>query len=102
LEEFTQIWNDYEGRKSIEAKIVKDADNLDVDLELKEQEAKGVTLGKAFLAHRKALSTGLYTKTARKFWQQIQKSNPHDWHLNAPNRFTAGDWKKYNKKKRKK
>lgn len=27
-------------------------------------------------------------------WQEIQKSNPHDWHFFARNRFTAGDWKK--------
>lgn len=102
LEEFANIWQEYEERKSIEAKIVKDADNLDVDLELREQEAKGVTLKEAFKEQRTALARALYTKTAKIIWKEIQKSSPHDWHLNAKNRFTAGDWKKYNKKARKK
>ena len=44
--EMTELWHEYEERKTIEAKIVKDADNLDVEFELKEQEAKGETLRK--------------------------------------------------------
>jgi len=103
LEEFIQIWKEYENRQSIEAKIVKDADNLDVDLELQEQEAKGVTLKSAFKVHRKAaISKSLYTASARKLWKEIQTSNPHDWHLNARNRFNDGDWKPAAKSKKKK
>ena len=102
LQEFVHIWEEYEQRKSIESKIVKDADNLDVDLELREQESKGVTLKEAFKEHRTALTKTLYTKTAKKIWKAIQKSSPHDWHLNAKNRFTAGDWKHLNKKAKKK
>ena len=99
VNEFKQIWKEYEERKVVEARIVKDADSLDVDLELIEQEYKGNKLRKQFIESRKAVYDKLYTKTAKEIWLAIQKSNPHDWHLHARNRFTAGDWKKKSKKK---
>ncbi|OGE81076.1 MAG: hypothetical protein A3H72_03245 [Candidatus Doudnabacteria bacterium RIFCSPLOWO2_02_FULL_48_8] len=98
VSEFKKIWHEYEDRKSIEAKIVKDADYVDVDLELTEQEYKGNQLKKQFAKSRKIVYSKLYTKTAKMIWDAIQKSNPHDWHLHARNRLTAGDWK--TKKKR--
>lgn len=92
--EFEKIWKEYESKKSIEARIVKDADNLDVDLELIEQEARGSNLRKIFDSHRKIVARDrLYTKSAKKLWDLMQTSNPHDWHLNGRNRFRAGDWK---------
>src|SRR3989344_7624823 len=39
--EFLELFNEYGERKSIEAQIVKDADNLDVDMDLAEQGASG-------------------------------------------------------------
>jgi putative hydrolases of HD superfamily len=102
LEEFKKIWNEYEGRRSIEAKIVKDADNLDVDIELREQEFKGNKLKDLLSKTRKdVISKNFYTKTAEKIWDLIQTSNPHDWHLLGRNRVNAGDWKKLAKKKKK-
>lgn len=94
VEQLLKTWKEYEQRKSIEAKIVKDADNLDVDLELMEQSFKGNKLRDQFIKHRKVVYKKLFTKTAKQIWKAIQSSNPHDWHLNARNRFTAGDWKK--------
>ena len=85
------LWKEYEKKESIEAKIVKDADNLDVDLELQEQEAMGNKLKR--LWDRTRVFNSLYTKTAKELWKEIQESNPHDWHLNARNRYTT-DWKK--------
>lgn len=41
---YSVILNEYEKRESIEAKIVKDADNLDVDLEMKELEERSSML----------------------------------------------------------
>lgn len=93
--EFIGLWEEYERRECIEAKIVKDADNLDVDFELREQQVKGESLasnwsqGRRFVAENK-----LYTKTAKKIWDQIYTSNPHAWHIDTNNRFTAGDWQK--------
>lgn len=92
--ELIDLWHEYEKRESIEAKIVKDADNLDPDLELNElpidkrlrtgfQKIRAEAVGKHF-----------FTKTGAKMWVEIQKSNPHQWHLKGRNRFNAGDWKK--------
>lgn len=93
--EFLAIWEDYEKRESLEAKIVKDADSLDVDLELKEQEYRGLKLGADTLEGRKYVAESkLYTATGRKFWEMIQTSNPNDWHIRGKNRFTTGDWRK--------
>jgi len=93
--EFLAVWEDYEKRESLEAKIVKDADSIDVDLELKEQEYRGLRLGEDTLQGRKSVAESkLYTKTAKKFWDMIQQSNPNDWHIRGKNRFTTGDWRK--------
>ena len=94
-EEFLALWEEYEKRESIESKIVKDADNLDVDFELAEQAASGNGLqelwhdNRAFVAKSK-----LYTETAKKLFEQMQKTNPHDWHHTGRNRRNDGDWKK--------
>jgi putative hydrolases of HD superfamily len=94
-EEFMAIWQEYEERDSIEAKIVKDADTLDVDLELKEQEYKGVRLGEDTLEGRMYVAqTKLFTESAKEFFYAIQESNPNDWHVKGKNRFTSGDWRK--------
>ncbi|HWC57427.1 MAG TPA: HD domain-containing protein [Candidatus Paceibacterota bacterium] len=86
---------EYEKRECWEAKIVKDADNIDVELELVEQEWRGHTIGTLWNDDRKEnVFPKLYTETAKILWEEIHKANPHDWHLNAQNRFKAGDWKK--------
>lgn len=93
--EFLQVYHEYEERQSIEAKIVKDADNLDVDLELKEQAAMGNRLDHEFREMRQHVAeTQLFTPEAKEMWQRIQTANPHTWHLNGRNRFKSGDWKK--------
>ncbi|HYD34671.1 MAG TPA: HD domain-containing protein [Vitreimonas sp.] len=94
-DEFMAIWKEYEERECIEAKIVKDADTLDVDMELKEQEYRGLRLGEDTLAGRMYVAQEkLYTDTARELFYMIQESNPNDWHLKGKNRFTSGDWRK--------
>jgi len=92
-QEFMALWHDYEVRDSIEAKIVKDADSIDVDLELKEQEY--LKLGADTFEGRKLVAAShLFTDSAKKFWDMIQTSNPNDWHIRGKNRFTTGDWRK--------
>ncbi len=86
LEELLKI---YEKRDSIEAKIVKDADNLDIDLEMKEVEERGSRVpGKKGMMRKFVRDKKLYTKTAKKIWDEIQKSDPSSWHLKA------NKWKK--------
>ncbi len=77
------ILKEYEERKTLEAKIVKDADNLDVDIELRELQWRGAILAKKWPKFRKMVrDEKLYTQSAKKFWDAIQKSDPHNWHEN--------------------
>jgi len=94
-DEMLNLFEEYEERKSLEAKIVKDADVLDVELETKEYEAKGFTLRKKLAPKRKTgVYTRLFTKSARKLWDEIDKIDVHDWHNDSPqNRYFKGDWK---------
>lgn len=91
-EEFTTLWKEYEARTSIESKIVKDADNLDVDFELKEYAGRDHELYTKWRPTRLAVFKRLYTKSARKLWKEIHASNKHDWHIQGRNRLLAGDW----------
>ena len=82
--DFEDILHEYKERKSIEAKIVKDADNLDIDLELKELMEQGNQVAVKKQPLRKFVrDKKLYTKTAKKLWDEIQKSDPSSWHLSA-------------------
>ncbi|MFA4946395.1 MAG: HD domain-containing protein [Candidatus Micrarchaeia archaeon] len=90
-----ELMKEYEARDSLEAKIVKDADNLDVDFELREQAARGFKQPKGWKEIRDHVAENhFYTKSARELYAAIMDSDPNDWHLNASNRFKAGDWKK--------
>lgn len=94
-EELVALWIEFEEKRSLEAKIVKDADNLDVDLELEEQASRGSDHKKIWESSRKnAADIRFFTKSAKKLYKKLRKSNPHSWHLNGRNRFNAGDWKK--------
>lgn len=80
----SEYLKEYRERKTIEAKIVKDADNLDVDIELKELEERGHTLPKKWKTSRKLiLDEKLYTNSAKKLWKMLQTSDPADWHMKA-------------------
>ena len=94
--EFLKLWKAYEKRTSIEAKIVKDADNLDVDIELREQSSKGSKLEGDWRGTRTELAADrFFTKAARDLYKEIAESNPSDWHVKSPhNRLNSGDWKK--------
>jgi putative hydrolases of HD superfamily len=95
-EETKALFREYEERNSIEARIVKDADTIDIEMELAELRAKGHSLGKVFVKDRRVnVYTRLYTKSAKKLWDALAVAEPHDWHLSSPrNRHKGGDWKK--------
>jgi putative hydrolase of HD superfamily len=93
--EFIELWKEYEKQESLEAKVVKDADNLDVDFEIKEQNERGMSVGGEWIKKRKSLVyKQLNTKTAKRLWKEIYTANPHDWHYKGRNRFNNGDWSK--------
>ena len=82
--DFEKVVAAYERRDSIEAKIVKDADNLDVDVELKELEEQGHQLPAKWRKMRKMVrDKNLYTKSAKKLWDDLQKANVSEWHMQA-------------------
>lgn len=92
--EFLALWEEYETRTSLESRIVKDADNLDVDFELAEQAATGSRLKTVKQAMRQTVAdTKLYTDTAKKLFAQLQTADPHAWHYTARNRINSGDWR---------
>lgn len=91
---FLPLIEDSMKRESIEAKIVKDADNLDVDLELREMELKGQKHLETFMVTRKYVrAERLYTESAKKLWDEIHSTNPSDWIMIVRNRMNNGDWK---------
>jgi putative hydrolase of HD superfamily len=95
-EEFLELWHEYEKRDCLEAQIVKDADNLDVDLEIQEQRSLGQQLPETWATTDARLrGPRLYTRSAKDIFAAIQHSDPHDWHIKSPrNRLNGGDWKK--------
>ena len=92
--EFIELWKEYDNQKTPEAKVVKDADILDIDFELHEQKSMGVPIINHWEDQREFVQQSrLKTKTAKKIWKKLQTSNPHDWHTKGRNRLNAGDWK---------
>ena len=89
---YLDIFKEYQKRKTIESKIVKDADNLEVDMELKELEERGSQLPKKWQEVRKKVrNEKLYTKSAREMWDEIQKTDVSSWHLTANKWFKIPD-----------
>lgn len=83
VEDYETNLKDFEERFSLEAKIVKDADNLDVDVELREMAERGSKLPEKWQKFRRFVrDEKLYTASAKKLWDEIQDSDPADWHLN--------------------
>ncbi len=93
--EFLKLIDEYEERKSKEAKIVKDADNLDVDFVLAELFEMGNQMVPRWRKLRKGvIRNNLYTNSAKKIYDKLQISKPADWHILGKNRFTANGWKR--------
>jgi putative hydrolase of HD superfamily len=85
-----ELWDEYHAQESLEARVVKDADNLDCDLEL--TETPDAALVGALTPTRARVRDKLHTDTARALFDAIYAEDPHAWHTGAPNRLTAGDW----------
>ncbi len=84
LQDFEKLLHEYKLRESLESRIVKDADNLDVDFELRELAEKGSMLPHKWLKGRKVIrDKKLYTKSAKKVWDLLQKADSASWHIMA-------------------
>jgi putative hydrolases of HD superfamily len=94
-EEFLALWQEYETRESLESKIVKDADNLEVDFELAEQASHGFPLEEQWKGNRTHVAEHkMYTDTGRALARSLKGANPHEWHQITRNRGNDGDWKR--------
>lgn len=81
-EEFKKLYEEFEKSETLEAKIVRDADYLDTELELIEQEAAGHNLREVWEKFRlKSSKEKFQTESGKKFWDEIQGSSPHDWQI---------------------
>jgi len=81
---YKEIIREYEKRDSQAARIVKDADNLDIDFELRELEERGSKLPNKWGKFRRMIrDKKLYTKSAKEFWDALQTVDVSDWHLKA-------------------
>lgn len=81
------LLKEYEERTTLEAKVAKDADLLDVDLELRELSAKGGKYPKKWDEKRKHVGEHeLHTQSAKDMWKQIQSSDPFDWYADGIDR----------------
>lgn len=95
VEEFSELWHEYEQRQSLESRIVKDADILDVEFEIKEQAARGHDFGPGWAEIRDHVTEKeLFTESAKQLYRSLRQSHPHEWHNKANNRYRVGDWKK--------
>jgi putative hydrolases of HD superfamily len=92
--EMLELWQELEERQTLEARIVKDADMLDVDFELMERASDGTRIRDVLVDTRDRLYDRLYTESARRLYKLLCSTDPHAWHLLGTNRVTAGDWKK--------
>ncbi len=89
FEGLREVVREYEAHESIESKIVKDADNLDVDVELREFAERGSTLPEKWKWNREFVRNNkLSTESAKKLWDEIQVADPSNWHMQS------NKWKK--------
>jgi putative hydrolases of HD superfamily len=90
----TELWKEWEERLTLEARIVSDADNLDCDFELREQEDRGAQLPAKLAPTRAVVRERLQTESARHIFDDVMTSDPHEWHISSRNRLNSGDWAK--------
>lgn len=91
--ELLPLWREYKDRETLEARIVKDADTLDCDLELRELKSRGSDLPEVLQDTRMRAFEQLHTATARRLFREIEGASCHDWHKKSKNRLNNGDWR---------
>jgi len=88
LEDFYgDLYVEYKQMKSPEAQIVKDADQLDVDFELKELEERGHQIPAKWRESRKSVrDESFYTESAKKLHKLVWEADRSDWykHIFSP------------------
>lgn len=88
------LWHEYEALQTPEAKVVKDADRLEADFEMKEAQSFGNAFANEHLNRKKEFyrDTHFYTQSGKTLFDKLFDAYSHDWHLKGRNRYTQGDW----------
>jgi putative hydrolase of HD superfamily len=81
-----ELWKEFKAGETPEAKIVRDADNLDADLEFRERREDWHFARTEDDVRRKVFEEKLNTATAKQLWQEIQDSDPHRWYVDIYHR----------------
>jgi putative hydrolase of HD superfamily len=77
------LWKEFKAGETLEAKIVKDADNLDVDLEFRERREDWHFARTEDDIRKKVFEDKLFTASAKQLWEEIQASDPHRWYVDV-------------------
>lgn len=80
-EDAATLWVEFKAGKTLEAQIVKDADNLDADVEFRERREDWPFARANDDVRRKVYETKLHTAAAREMWEAIQDSDPQRWYM---------------------
>lgn len=79
---YEDVIKEYEKRESIESQIVKDADRLDIDFELKELEERGHKIPDKWFESRKSTQhKALYTDSAKELLDLLKDVDVSDWYV---------------------
>ncbi len=80
FEDMLELLSLYKERKSIESHIIKDADDLEVDMELNELWRLGNKVAYEYMTkQRKKIREKLHTESAKILWDQIYATPPDLW-----------------------
>ena len=79
LSDAVALWQEYETRETLEARIVKDADLLDVAMEGREFELRGLNMPDFWTEEVEAYTDILFTETACQLLTEIQQQSPVEW-----------------------
>jgi len=95
--EILELYNEEQEKKSLEAKIVKDADQLEWIATLRGEEIKGNTKAKEWI---NIASKRLKTKAAKDLVKVLIKTHPDSWWFNAEDEWFVGREEKFKKWKK--
>ena len=95
--EILDAYTEEQGRKTLEAKLAKDADQLEWIATIRNESIKGNTKARAWA---KIAEKRLETSLAKKIAKQLLKTHPDDWWLDLKDKWFVGrdpkfkSWKK--------
>ena len=93
-EEYRALFDEYEARETLEARVVKDADWIEADIEAVELMERGCTLMHEYFERKRAsgFRAKLHTETGRRIWDMLGDGRSAQWVFDGPNRLSRYDW----------